>query len=68
MYVNLEGKEIELTSMTKSFLVNAIERYNALCTARNLHFEEVRKLKETREALKVELAFRLKRKFRAITD
>jgi len=68
MYINLEGTEIEVSTMTKAFIINAIARYEALCTNRNIHFEELRKLKVTREELKTELAFRLKRKFRVLID
>lgn len=68
MYINLEGKEVEKTLMTKGFLVNAIARYDALCITRNIPFEELRELKATREELKIELAFRLKRKFKVLVD
>ena len=68
MYINLEGKEIPKETMTKAFLINAIERYDALCINCNIHFTELRKLKATREELKTELTFRLKRKFRVLID
>ena len=68
MYITLEGEEIEVATMTKAYLISSIARYDALCTARNIHFEELRKLKLIREELKTELVFRLKRKFKVLVD
>ncbi len=68
MYINLEGQEVEVATMTKAYLISSIARYEALCIAINIELEERKKLKEVKEELKTELAFRLKRKFRVIID
>lgn len=68
MYINLEGEEVPLESMTKAFLKNAITRYKALCTSRNLHFEEVRKFKVIKEALEAELKLRSRFRFTIIKE
>lgn len=68
MYITLDNQQLELTSMTKGFLINALARYEALCHAGNIHFETHRENKATREAIKEEIKRRQRLRFTPIID
>ena len=58
MYINLEGESIELSTMTRGYLVDTIRFYKALCHAHNSTYEERKERKRTRDALIKELKTR----------
>jgi len=63
MYINLDGKEIDITTMTKAYLTNAITYYEALCRDRRVHFQVLRRRKDIRDNLKAEVLRRQRLRF-----
>lgn len=63
MYINLEYKEVDVTTMTKAYLLNAINYYEALCRDKRPHFLVQRRRKEIRDFLKAELVRRNRLRF-----
>lgn len=68
MYLTLDNQEFEITKMTKAFLVNALTRYEALCSATNITIEIRNELKITRDEIKAELKARHRLRFNIIKD
>lgn len=58
MYLNLENNPVELTSMTRGYLVDALRHYKALCKAHNMSYEERKLRKKTRDLIAKELRTR----------
>jgi len=63
MYINLDGTEIDITTMTKAYLNNAIVYYEALCRDRRVHFQVLRRRKDIRDSLKNEVLRRQRLRF-----
>lgn len=63
MYINLEGKELDVTIMTNAFLHSAIAYYEALCRDRRVHFQVQRRRKGIRDNLKAEVVRRQRLRF-----
>jgi len=63
MYINLEGKELDVTTMTKAYLDNAIIYYEALCRDKRVHFQVQRRRKDIRDNLKAEVLRRQRLRF-----
>ena len=63
MYINLEGIEIDPTTMTNAYLTNAIIYYSALCRDTKVHFQVLRRRKNIKEGLKAEITRRQRLRF-----
>lgn len=63
MYITLDGKELDVTTMTKAYLNNAIVYYDALCRDTKVHFQVLRRRKAIKEHLDNELKRRNRLRF-----
>ena len=58
MYLTINNEVFEIENMTRAFIIDALKRYNSLCTAQNLSLEERNNYKKVRQALQDELKLR----------
>ena len=63
MYINLEGQELDVTTMTNAYLHSAITYYEALCRDRRVHFQVLRRRKDIKDNLIAEVLRRKRLRF-----
>lgn len=51
MYITLDSKELDVTTMTTAYLNNAIIYYDALCRDTKVHFQVLRRRKAIKDHL-----------------
>lgn len=68
MYINLDNEVIDIITMTKGHIRNALGRYNSLCTSPNIPLETRQHNKLIKAALEAELVERSKLRFKVFKD